>query len=81
MCIALTSVGRHIAITSVNPKALSTFVACHLIPLDKWPGVKPIGVGEVSRKIIAKVVLKIIGSDKQEAFSPTSIVCRPRGWL
>ena len=37
------------------------FVACRLIPLDKKPGVHPIGVGDVPRRIIAKAVLHVIG--------------------
>lgn len=52
LCIALAGVGRRIITTSVNPEGLSAFVACLLIPLDKCPGVRPIGVGEVPRIII-----------------------------
>ena len=47
LCIALAVVGRRIATTGVNPEGLGAFVACHLLPLDKCPGVRPIGVGEV----------------------------------
>jgi len=54
LCIALAGVGRRIGTSSVNPEGLSAFVACRLIPLDKCPGVRPIGVGEVPRRIIAK---------------------------
>ena len=57
----------HIATTSVNREGLSAFVASHLIPLDKCPGVRPIGVGEVQRRIITKAILKIIGGDVEAA--------------
>ena len=30
-----------------SPSSLESFVACRLIPLDKKPGLRPIGVGEV----------------------------------
>ena len=33
---------------------LEAHTACRLIPLDKKPGVRPIGVGEVLRRIIEK---------------------------
>ena len=33
--------------TGVDPKGLFAFVACRLIPLNKNPGVRPIGIGEV----------------------------------
>ena len=41
-----------------------------LIPLDKNPGIRPIGIGEVPRRIIAKSVLRVIRDDVQEAAGP-----------
>ena len=73
LCAALASVGRRIATTSVNPVGLSAFVACRLIPLNKCPGVRPIGVGEIPRRIIAKAILKIIGNDVEEAAGPLQL--------
>ena len=73
LCIALAGVGRRIATTSVNPEGLSAFVASRLIPLNKCPGVRPIGFGEVPRRIIAKAILKIIGSDVEEAAGPLQL--------
>ena len=35
----------------VDPKSIEPLAACRLIPLDKSPGVWPIGVGEVLRRI------------------------------
>ena len=78
LCAALAGVGRRIATTAVNPEGLSAFVACRLIPLDKCPGVRPIGVGEVPRRIIAKTILQWgCGGDSW----PTPSVCRSRWWL
>ena len=54
LCSALAAVGRRLCSSLVNPESISAFVACRLIPLDKCPGVRPIGVGEVPRRIIAK---------------------------
>jgi len=50
-------------------------VACRLIPLDKCPGVRPIGpgVGEVPRRIIAKAILRMIGKDIEEAAGPLQV--------
>ena len=47
----------------MDPAGLSTLVACRLIPLNKCPGVRPIGVGEVLRRIIGKAVMRIVRPD------------------
>ena len=36
---------------------LEAFQSCRLIPLDKNPGLRPIGVGEVLRRTVGKVIL------------------------
>ena len=46
---------------------MEAFVACTLVPLDKNPGVRPIGIGEVLRRIVGKVVMNEIKSDVLEA--------------
>ena len=57
LCSALAAVGRRLCSSLVNPESISALVACRLIPLDKCPGVRPFGVGEVPRRIIAKAIL------------------------
>ena len=48
---------------SVDPKSIEGLVACRIIPLDKSPGIRPIGVGEVLRRIIGKAILTVLKSD------------------
>ncbi|CAB4003656.1 Hypothetical predicted protein [Paramuricea clavata] len=48
----------------VDPEAyVEAYVACRLIPLDKCPGVRPIGIGEVIRHIIGKSIISVIKPD------------------
>ena len=44
----------------MNDESLEAYVACRLIPLDKKPGVRPICVGEVLRRIIGKSIISVI---------------------
>ena len=60
LCSALAAVGRRICSSLVSTESIGAFVACRLIPLNKCPGVRPIGVGEVPRRIIAKAVLALV---------------------
>ena len=46
---AMAMVGKRICTSYVDPMGLRAFVACRLIALDKCPGVRPIGIGEVAR--------------------------------
>lgn len=49
--------GRKLASEIVEPSSLEALVACRLIPLDKCPCVRPIGVGEVLRRLIGKIAV------------------------
>ena len=57
----------HICTEPVHIDGLTAFVACCLIPLDKQPGVRPIGIGEVPCCIISKAVLHLVDMDICEA--------------
>ena len=52
LCTAMALVGKRICTSYVDPMGLRAFVASRLIALDKCPGVRPIGIGEVTQRII-----------------------------
>ena len=58
LCSALAAFARRICTTYLDPSGLMAYTACRLIPLDKYPGVRPIGIGEVVRRIIGKAIMK-----------------------
>ena len=41
---------------TVDPNSLEAYTTCRLIPLNKNPGVRPIGVGQTLRRIIGKTL-------------------------
>ena len=47
----------------LDPNSLGAYVTCWMIPLNKSPGVKPIGVGEVLKKTIGKVIGWVLKGD------------------
>ena len=67
ICNALASLARRLCTDYVDPAGLTAFTACRLIALDKCPGVQPISVGEVVRRIVGKAVLSVIGVEIQQA--------------
>ena len=49
---------KEIIVEETQPTNLEAYIACRLIPLEKKPtGVRPIGIGEVLRRIIGKAVI------------------------
>ena len=67
LCSSLAAVARRICTTFVDPSSLMAYTSCRLIPLDKCPGVRPVGVGEVVRRVIGKAVMRIVKRDLQDA--------------
>ena len=50
-----------------DPLSPATLMASRLIPLDKNPGLRPIGIGRVLRHIIGKAVTHVLRSEMRDA--------------
>ena len=76
LCQAIADLAKKLCREAVHPDTLHEFVACRLIPLDKgadkWgnPGVRPIGIGEILRRLVGKVVVGNIREDIINAAGP-----------
>ena len=73
LCDALATVARRLATEAIDPSHLEAFLANRLIPLDKCPGLRPIGIGEISRRIIGKAIVKHLKQDIQESSGPIQL--------
>lgn len=71
LCESLAAIA--ISTSYVDPKGLSAFVACRLIALDKCPGVRPIGIGEISRRVISRAIARVLSDDIQAAAGPLQL--------
>ena len=60
----------------LDPTSIEVLVACRLIPLNKNPGVRPIGVGEVLKRIIGKCLGWVLKKDIQEEAGPLQTATR-----
>jgi len=68
---ALAKVIRAMCTEEVEDSSLTSFLACRLVPLSKKPtGVRPIGVGEVMRRLIGKVIGWVLKPDIHEVAGP-----------
>lgn len=63
LCNSLAHVARRLCTEFVDPRGLEALVACRLIPLNKCPGLRPIGIGETFRRIIAKTIMVTVKED------------------
>ncbi len=71
LCNAVAAVARRLCTTYVDdPAPLSALIACRLIPLDKGPGVRPIGVCEIIRRIIGKAIMHVVRRHVRTAVGP-----------
>ena len=54
--VQLATLARLLVTEYLDPNTLEAIVACRLIPLNKNPGVCPIGIGEVTKQIVGKYI-------------------------
>ena len=69
----IATLARKIATEKLDPHALECYTSCRLIPLDKNPGLRPIGIGETLRRIIGKAVSWIIKPEAMLASGPLQV--------
>ena len=73
LCESLAATARQICTYYVDPRDLTAFVACHLIALDKCPGVRLIGVGETARRLIGQAIAIVLSDDMQAVAGPLQL--------
>ena len=65
----MAELARRLANSTVQWDDICALMASRLLALDKCPGVRPIGVGEVLRRILGKVMALAIGMDVEAVCS------------
>ena len=61
---------KNLSTKAHHPVLLGSYVASLLIPLDKNPGIRPIGVGEVLRRIVGKIISCLTINESKESAGP-----------
>ena len=64
---SFAAVIKKICTDDIADNSLESFLACRLVPLNKNPGLRPIGVGEVLRRIAGKCVMSIVKENVLES--------------
>ena len=76
LCQAIADMTKRLCSEQIDPSCLEEFLAGRLMPLDKGktkdgkPGVRPIGIGEVLRRLTGKLTVNVIKDDIIEAAGP-----------
>ena len=64
---------RNLLKIAYHPSLLEGYTSCRLIPLDKNPGIRPTGVGEVLRRIVGKNVSGFLKEEIKETADPFQV--------
>ena len=68
--IEIATATRKLCTKHYSPDALEALAACRLLALDKNPGIRPIGIGEVLRRLMSKCVVQTFREEIKEAAGP-----------
>ena len=62
-----------LATESLDPSCLQAYVANRLIPFDKSPGIRPIEIGEILRRLFGKLFVGELKQDLKDAAGPIQV--------
>ena len=65
-CRTVAEIAVRLATEEQDPTSLSAYNACRLIPLDTYPGVRPVGVVEILRRISGRKNVSCIQTDLKQ---------------
>ena len=68
LCQSIADLTKRFCTEDINPTYTEMLMSSRLVvPLDKNPGIRPIGIGEVLRRIMAKAVGRTLRKETQQA--------------
>ena len=79
LCDAIALFARKLCTEYINPEIIRCYTASRLIPLDKNPGVRPVGVGEVIRRIVGKAITMSLKPELIESTGPIQVCAGIKG--
>ena len=73
LCDSIARMARRLCTVFIDPSSVQVLVNCRLIPLDKNPGVRPIGIGEILRRIMGKAVTQFLKPEIAKSVGPLQL--------
>ena len=67
LCNAVAALATRYASQYVDPKGLMPLLANRGIAIDKCPGLRPVGVGEILRRILGKAIMSVTADEVQKS--------------
>ena len=80
-CDSVALLARRLSTEFVDPSTLQSLLNCRLVPLDKNPSIRPIGIGEVLHRIVGKAVTNVLKPDILNAVGPLQLSSGQAGGL
>ena len=74
LCNSVAALARRLASEYVDPKGLEALLANRGIAIDKCPGLRPVGVGEILRRLVGKAIMQVTGEKCNDQWEPCSCV-------
>ena len=74
LCSAIAKFARTLCTGIQHDDSIKPLLASRLIPLNKNPGLRPIGVGETLRRIIGKKIEKVLKNEVADAVGSLQVL-------